>query len=207
MPNRPLVYFWIAHYNDKTSLPQFDPYDYHENAFKDIQKDKLIKFGLYPFTKELADGIYGIGTAVISIPILPKYEINIINNRRLIHYRDVFISHEDYHLCRRCGREFMYNKNMEKVEGTKYPSPICPHCGSHDLFICKSCGKEWDKFESAPFGMCSCKSHLRHERITSGQYSREKRWIDYFLGYQETIDNKNTKFLLRIKENGDSEIL
>jgi len=204
--NRPLVYYWIAQYDDGTCLPQYNPITYLENRFSDIEQDKLIKFGLYPFDKELAEGITKKGIdPVVSIPFLPKYEINLDNDRRLIHYRDVFISHEEYHLCRKCGKEFEFSSTSPKTN-SKYSSPICPNCNSHDLFICKSCGKEYQRFEDAKFGMCDCKGHLKRERFTSGQYSREKRWIEYFLGYQTKVKGNNYKTLLKIDERGDSII-
>ena len=49
----PLVYFWIAEYNDGIALPQFDPESGRENGFADVDHSKLKHFGWYPFTPEL----------------------------------------------------------------------------------------------------------------------------------------------------------
>ena len=206
MTQNTLVYFWIAHYSDGTSLPQFNPIDYHEYSFNDIEQDKLVKFGLYPFSKDLAMGVRKTGQSVVSIPILPIYEVNLNDDKRIIHYRDVFISQEEYHFCNNCRKEFKYNKK-NKIE-SKYSSPICPHCDSHDLFICKNCGHIHKRFEDAKFGMCNkCGAHLKRKRITSGQHHREKRWIEYYLGTQQIVNGSNVKFLLKISENGDCIII
>jgi len=204
---RPLVYYWIAEFNDNTKLNQFDLDTYLEHAFKDINQDKLIKFTLIPFTKQLADGVTSKGNEARCIPFLPKYEININSDRRLIYYRDVFISQEEYHLCRKCNKEFYYVKDKIQTIKSIYPSPICPNCGAHDIFKCKSCSKIYERFEDAPFHMCKCGAHLERIRLTSGRFGKEKRWIDYYLGYQSTISGKNIKFLMKILENGDCEII
>jgi len=204
---RPLVYQWIARYENGTGWSQFDPKTYTENPFSIIEQDKLKKFGLYPLTRELEEGLRKNNIETRAIPFLPKYEINIDKNKRLIYYRDVFISHENYHLCKNCNKEYFYGKNSPKLENTKYSSPICPNCGSHDLFVCKNCKKEFKRFEDAKFQMCDCGAHLNRIRITSGQYSRERRWIEYYLGYQTIVKGANTKFLLKIDERGDSIII
>ena len=204
---RPLVYFWIAEYNDQKKLYQFDPITYKPSKFTDIDQNRLVKFGIYPIPKDMEEGIKDAGTPVVAIPFLPKYEINLTENRRLIYFRDNFISHEEFHLCKSCSKEFKYGLDSPKMK-SKYPSPICPHCGSHDLFICKSCKHESDRFEDTSKGLCpKCKSHMDRVKITSEQHSREKRWIDYILGAQETINGKNTQFKLRIKESGDCEVV
>jgi len=208
MTQRPLVYYWIAQYSNGTALPQYDPYTFRENSFGEIQQDKLIKFGLYPFPRNLVDGIRKKNNdSVVSIPFLPIYEINLNKNKRLIHYRDVFISQETYHRCGKCNKEFSYSPKTSKSLDSVLSSPICPHCGAHDLYICKSCKKIYQRFEDAKRGMCECGSHLNKEVVTSRQYNKERRWIYYYLGYQTLINGINHKVLMRIQENGDSLIL
>lgn len=206
MTQTPLVYFWIAHYSDGNALPQYDPNTFRENSFKDIQHDKLIKFGLYPFNRDLASGVRNTGQAVINIPILPIYEVNLNSDKRLIYYRDVFISQEEYHFCKKCNKEFRYGSDSPKIE-SNYSSPICPNCGAHDIFVCKRCKQEYKRFEDAKFGMCECGSHLKRQRVTSGQYNREKRWIEYYLGTQQLVNGTNIKNLLKISERGDCEVI
>ena len=203
----PLVYFWIAHYSNGMSLPQYDLNEFTENSFNLIEQDKLIKFGLYPFPRDLAEGIRKTEQTVVSIPFLPSYEVNLNNNKRIIYYRDIFISQEEYHLCRKCNKEFTFDKTTPMIE-SKYSSPICPNCGAHDIFVCKSCKHIHEKFEDSKFGMCNkCSAHLDRLKLTSGQFHREKRWIVYFLGTQELINGTNVKSLLRISENGDCEVI
>ena len=199
---RPLVFMWIAHYDDNTSLPQFDPYNFRENAYSEIEQERLIKFGLYPINANLAQKLREHGIMSVSIPFLPKYEIDLNSQRRLINYRETYISQEEYHLCRNCNKEFSVDKNTSFIE-SKYSSPICPHCGKSDVFKCKACNKIYNRFEDAKFGMCSCGSHLERIRYTSGQFNRERRWIIYKLGYQETIRGVNKKTILSIDENGN----
>jgi len=208
MTQNTLVYHWIAQYSDGMSLPQYDPNTFRENAFGDIDLNKVIKFGLYPFSKNLAIGVRRTGQSVVSVPILPIYEVNLDKNKRLIHYRDVYISQESYHLCNKCNKEFTYDTTIQKID-SKYSSPICPNCGAHDLFVCKNkaCGKVHKRFEDAKFGMCECGSHLKRIRITSKQHFREMRWVDYYLGSQTTVNGTNIKFLMKISEKGDCEIL
>lgn len=207
MVQRPLVYLWVAHYSNGLALSQFDPYEYKENSFKDIKQSNLIKFGLYPIQRQLAKELKDRDIDVVSIPFLPQYEINLDNNKRLIYYRDVFISQEEYHRCGKCKKEFQYGGSSPSIVSNT-PSPICPHCGAHDIYVCKKCKKEYNRFEDATnFGMCDCGGHLKRLRLTSSQYSRERRWIDYYLGYQMLVNGTNHKFLMRIHENGNAEIL
>lgn len=83
-----LVYFWIAHYSDGTSLPQFDPITYEENKFSQIDQEKLVKVGLYPFSEEFARLLREHGHSVESRD-LPIIEVDIFPPRRLILYRTV----------------------------------------------------------------------------------------------------------------------
>lgn len=210
---RPLVFMWIAHYDDNTSLPQFDPLTCRENKFSDIRQDKLVKFGLYPFGQSFARKLQDNGIAVVSLPFLPKYEINLDKYKRLIYHRENFISNEQFRICGECGKEFYFDSNV-KVTGGKYSSPICPNCGAHDYWVCTKCGKKYLKFEDAigmdkqTPGLCNeCNSYLRLIRITSEQRTRERRWIRYHMGWQETVHGVNKKNILIISENGDVEVV
>ena len=201
-----LRYYWVAYYNDGTKLSQFDPITFKEYAFSDIDAAKLVKFALYPFTSQQAKNITAKGNLAISVPILPIIEINLSDGKRLIYYRDVYVSQEEYHFCRACNKEFYFGNNSKTTQ-SKYSSPICPYCGSHDIYKCKKCGKIFNIFEDARFGMCSCGGHLDRIRLTSGQYVREKRWIEYYVGYQTLVNGINHKVLLKINEQGDIELI
>jgi len=214
---RPLVYHWIAYYNDGTKLDQFNK-DLSENGFSKIDNNKLNKIGLYPFSKKLAEGITrsNSSTVALSLGFLPVYELEIKDGERPIYYRDCFISQEQFHVCNSCKKEFNYdgyNNHIIKYKddqlGIKYNEvvPICPNCGAHDYFTCKSCGKEFQSFNEALHGMCpDCgrsKGYLGQHNITSKQYSRERRWNYYYFGKQNTIKGTNIKFLMKISESGD----
>lgn len=47
---RPLVYMWVAEYDNGEALPQFDPETGKENRFAEIDQSRLCRFGWYPFS-------------------------------------------------------------------------------------------------------------------------------------------------------------
>ena len=211
----PLVFFWIATYNDGTALPQFDPKTYSANKITDIDQSRLVKIGWYPFSFSFAKELNDRGTLVVANPLLPKYEILIEDNKRFILFTRNFISQEEYHFCNSCKKEFKVGNSTEfKIDGGQ-TIPICPYCKSSDYWICKECGKKFARFDetaSTPenlgsSGHCnSCGGYLNRIKITSDKYTREKRWRLYVLGYQETINDRNYKTLMYIHENGDVEV-
>jgi hypothetical protein len=81
-----LVYFWVAHYADGNCLPQFNPNTGEEQAFRDIEQNKLVRFGYYPFSEDFANFLKEKGHDVESRS-LPIVEVNIYPPRRLIAYR------------------------------------------------------------------------------------------------------------------------
>lgn len=205
MSNRALVYMWRAEYQDGTHLCQYDEETFKANKFTDINQNNISKFVMYPFSSYMENGLNSNRVKVKSIPFLPVYTLNLDKNKRLIYYRDNFISHEDYHRCSQCNKEFKFN--LKSIFKSKYPSPICPHCGAHDYFYCNKCGIKYS-FEDSNRGLCpTCKGHLNQIKLTSRGYSREKRWIEYILGWQITVNGRNVKSLLRVSETGDAIII
>lgn len=211
----PICYFWIAHYADGTCLPQFDPQDYHTNKISDIDNSRLVKIGWYPLSSRAAEELNKRGIPAIANPFLPKVEVTIKKPKRFILFTRNFIANEEYRICQACGREFAVGPDTKIFSDTRYPSPICPYCGAHDYFVCKSCGKRFEKFEetenTAPekggLGHCpECGGYLERKRITTIQYTREKRWRLYAVGYQETIAGRNYKTILYVSEDGDVEV-
>lgn len=84
----PLSYFWIAHYENGRCLPQFDPNTGNTNYFRDIQQNRLTKFGLYPFTTKLASLLKEKHNIIVRVnPFLRKVEVDIKEGQRLIYYR------------------------------------------------------------------------------------------------------------------------
>jgi len=208
----PICYFWIAHYNDGTCLPQYDPNDYHANKITDIDQSKLVKVGWYPLSPLAAEELNKRGIPDVSNPFLPKVEVEITDKKRFILFTRNFIANEEYRICQSCGNEFAVNQDTKIFDNTKYPSPICPYCGAHDYFVCKDCGEKFERFEDTENtppekggpGHCpKCGGHLKRVRVTTVQYSRERRWRLYAVGYQETINDRNYKTILYVSENGD----
>jgi len=200
------VYNYICYYSDGTIDEQYSKErNYKGLKFTDINQDKLEKFGLYPFSQDLAEKVTKTGTEARALPFLPEYEIEFDGNKRLIYYRQCFISQQEYHMCSSCKNEFTYDSNV-KTKKSKYPSPICPNCGAYDDFLCKRCDKSYI-FEETANGLCpSCKNHLQRRKKTSTQYSREKRWNTYHIGFQETINDVNKKYILSIDETGNCKV-
>lgn len=66
MSYRPLVFMWIAEYEDGTVFPQFDPSTVKENLFKDIDMKRLKRFGWHNFSPQLAQALFDRGVEVRS---------------------------------------------------------------------------------------------------------------------------------------------
>ena len=84
---RPLVYFWIAEYNNGTALPQFDPQTGKENKFSEINHKKLKHFGWHPFTKELAQRILKNEKMTVIPSRNPSYTVTLEKGDKLVAHR------------------------------------------------------------------------------------------------------------------------
>lgn len=80
---RPIVYMWIAQYNDGQALPQFNPETGEENLFKEVDHSRLVKFGFYPFSEKMAKLIYGFNGLVVIPSFNPSYEIDVGKGQEL----------------------------------------------------------------------------------------------------------------------------
>jgi len=71
----PLVYMWVAHFEDGRILPQFDFETGVENLYRAVLEypSRIKKLGFYPIPPDLATKIEA---PVLSKP-LPRYEVNI----------------------------------------------------------------------------------------------------------------------------------
>jgi len=85
---RPLVYFWIAEYNDGTALSQFDPETGKENLFKNIDQSRLKRFGWYPFNWDVAEKIYEACNLIVVPSSLPFHVVELEPNDRLVAKRE-----------------------------------------------------------------------------------------------------------------------
>jgi hypothetical protein len=84
---RPLVYFWIAEYNDGSALPQFDPETGRENKFSEIDQLKLQRFGWHPFSLKLAQKILKTEQTVVVPTRNPSYTVTVEEDDKLVAYR------------------------------------------------------------------------------------------------------------------------
>ncbi len=202
----PLRYMWIAHFNDGKSLPEFDPFTFEKNNMIEVfDNEQLVKFGVYPIPPSLSKELNERGIEyTISNPFLPNYEVNLEDHKRLIFYRRNFIHAESFYKCSKCGEEF---QACDKTDDKK-KSPICPSCHAFDFYMCEKCGKVYNTLEEThPHYVCSCSGLLKLKKITSNQFSRERRDRETHIGYQETVKGVNKKNILKIDSNGNVELI
>jgi DNA-directed RNA polymerase subunit M/transcription elongation factor TFIIS len=232
----PLVYFWIAFYNDGSCLPQFDFETGKTNDFKDVDQYKLVKFGLFPFPKDLSEKAnknsgFEISKVCNNLP----YFLQILQRpRRLIYTRRNFIHQFSYQHCMKCGYTYQWMPNhvemvgevglpihqnyiMEYLEsqGKTFPLPQCPKCKSINHIVCPDCKVLINELKTSPddktprkFECPKCKREYPRYIITRDS---EIRKTIYLLGYQETTENisgkdVNKKFILFINEDGTIEM-
>jgi hypothetical protein len=84
---RPLVYFWIAEYDDGSALPQFDPETGRENRFSEVDQLKLRRFGWHPFSLKLAQKRLKTEETVVVPNRNPSYTVSVEKDDRLVAYR------------------------------------------------------------------------------------------------------------------------
>jgi hypothetical protein len=88
---RPLIFFWIAEFQDGKALPQFDPKTGEENKFSLVDLPLVRQFGWYPFTPELSRKIYN-KTGILTIPSdNPVYTVTLKKGDKLIAKRENII--------------------------------------------------------------------------------------------------------------------
>jgi len=208
----PVVYYWKAIYKDGEVLEQYDRNTGVPIPITRIQNERLKSIGWYPIPLDLAELLNKTGTPAVSNPLLPEVVVQIEPPKRFILFMRNYISQEECRICENCGQVFQASKFF----GDKYhKSPICPYCGAHDYYICKNCGERYETFsevddtppEKGGKGHCKkCGGYLALQRITSKQYSREKRWREYAVGFQETVRGKNVKAIIFVDERGRVEM-
>ena len=203
------VYFWIAHYNDGTSLPQYDPYTLDKHVFDEVEKDRLVKFGWYPFPITLADRLMKEKKLNIKCnPFLPKYEVEIDDNKRVIGALTTnFIENASYIICPKCGSKFKDDKIKRINIGANKSQYICPKCGEKPYWKCSSCGMKYDHLKDTDNYHCTkCGHKVGTYWPKFSIMSEQRRWRIYKLGYQETVNGINKKTIMHIQENGDVEL-
>lgn len=148
---RPLVYMWIAHYEEEV-LPQFDPETGIENKFSAVDLKRITKFGFYPFSEKMARKIWEASQLVVISTDNPVYEVLLKPHHELFFRRTNLIVEYTYRVCR-CGYEFRWGKSrapdnvgiprsglsyVENIDGKDYAFPKCPRCGYFDGNIAKA---------------------------------------------------------------------
>ena len=208
----PPILFWIAHYANGQSLPQYDPLDGHENRFSDIDQSKLVRFGWYPFTPELKKVVKD---EIVVNPLLHHYEMSLQPGQRLISFTEQKLHYGHVHVCLECGFQWQFRngpgelpipwspKQVEMVDknGRRFISASCPRCGAYTVHVCPKCGIERTKFADG-LRCLECQTSLPDK--TQIAYFENRKTV-YVLGYQETRSGRNRKFLIRIDENGNIE--
>ena len=218
----PLVYFWVAIYRDGTCLPQFDFENGKENAFKDIDQTKLEKFGLFPFNDDLASKANTYAKMTIATQrSLPYFVLKLEEGQRLINIRRNFLHMFSFYSCDKCGYVWQAMKGYSAgtigdaglpihgdtiiEEESKRETVKCPKCGAYNATQCPDC-KSRLEVQKPPEGyvgiyrICpKCKRDFPWF-IKMGEDS--KHLTSYIVGYQTTVDGKNAKQLMFIKEDG-----
>jgi DNA-directed RNA polymerase subunit RPC12/RpoP len=221
----PLVFWWVAFYKTGECFPQFDIESGKENGFGSIDQTKLDRFGLFPFTPELAEKANNArGDVVARVgENLPFFILKLEEGQRLINVRRNFINMYSYVVCSKCGFEWQCMK--EPKEGTISDAglPIygdtvkdkdfsgkeieviqCPKCKAFNTWNCPDCAtKLIVKERTGPkdlYHFCpKCQKEVPWYIRIAEDVSRQ---LIYILGYQTTVEGKNVKQLMNIREDG-----
>lgn len=236
IPEKTVPYMWIAFYNDGTCLPQFDPDIGQQHFFKEVDQNRIDKFGLFPIPQRLADKL---GGQYYSNPLLPHHILRLKPNQRLIGgIRRESQSMFKYSKCLKCGFEWQWmvgkedgsigDSGLQRFGSEKYyyslkqPNGkityevICPKCGVRNDLDCPDCHKQWNKIEDEETKQLS--RDKKKYYIECSQCKKRKEWrtlyLDgqamreiYLLGWQQTIpDGTNKKMIMFIFNDGTFEL-
>jgi hypothetical protein len=213
-----IPFFWIVFYNDNSYLPQFDLDSGKPYLFKDIDQTKLIKYGWFPISLELAKIL---GEPFYHNPRLTPIILELKPNQRLIALREESQSFFNYTHCLKCGFNFQWMPNKEDGSigdaglpryGEKYSyhitnqngkeiyEVICPKCGAKNDLKCPKCNKWWNKISEDYTLQCPECKDIYEKRTTT--ISGHKIICNWLLGYQETKDGINHKCIMVIDKDG-----
>jgi len=213
-----IPFMWVAFYSDNTALPQFDLETGKDYLFKDIDQSKLIRFGWFPISFELAKKL---PDTYYHDPRLNKFILELRPNQRLIALRREMQHHFSFSHCIECGFNWQWMPNKpdgsigdsglprygEKYsyyainhKGKRIYEVICPKCGAKNDIKCSDCDEWWNKIDEKWTLQCpKCKKIRKQRTQQVSGFSIECIWL---LGYQETVDGKNRKWLMYIKPDG-----
>lgn len=225
MSQKVTPFIWVAFYSDGYCLPQFDLDNGTQHFFKEIDQNKLDKFGLFPISKELADKL---GGQYYHDPLLSSFVLQLKSNQRLIggirRESQFFFT---YSKCIKCGFEWQWMPNkidasigdagLPRYGSSKYSyyiineknikvwEVICPKCGVRNDLDCPDCHKPWNKIDVNWTLQCPVCKKIREKRTMSmsGQGIRAV----FLLGWQETFpDGVNKKMIMFIFADGTFQL-
>jgi hypothetical protein len=163
----PLTYFWIAHYDDGTVLPQFDLDTGKENQFLKVEKNRLVKFGYYPFSVDFGRKIGKAGIFVIPTNN-PIHEIEIGKFQEIETFRENELGY-GFNNLETTGRNITYALGIKGSKLIKFDEDgkiiyerKCIRCG-------KCC---WDWMGNNPKDKCE---YLEDNLITCTIYDHPMR--------------------------------
>jgi len=84
---RPLRFFWVAFYEENIVFPQFDLETGKENLYKEIEQERVVKFGIFPISLKLGAKIQEHGVKNIPSVTLPSYVVHLTKGDELIYVR------------------------------------------------------------------------------------------------------------------------
>jgi len=222
--DKKLVFMWVAFYDNGQCLPQYDLESGKQNLFKDIDQSKLVKFGWFPFSVELAQKV----SCAVVRSNLPYFILKLHANQRLIALRREFQHFYSYSKCLKCGFKWQWIPHPNRPDGSigdaglpRYGSPqyyysvvqtndkpafevICPKCGAKNDLKCLDCDAWWNKIDNKWTLQCpKCKKIREKQTESCSGHSIENI---YLLGWQETKEGKNVKHIMFINEDGTFEL-
>lgn len=218
-----IPFMWVAFYSDKTCLPEFelDNSEGHElgreHHFKEIDLNRLVKFGLFPIPKNLADKL---GGSFYHDPSLLRIgPLKLKPNQRLIGgIRRESQTMYEYSKCLKCGFEWQWMMGKEdgsiglaglprygsektyfylvNKAGEKVYDVICPKCGARNDLECPDCHLPFNKVETEDSRgkpveqrkyRIECPKCKKIREIRTAFLGGYQIKEVYLLGYQETL--------------------
>jgi len=147
-------------------------------------------------------------------------------NQRLIFFRRNKVHTFTFQHCDKCGYNWQWmgghkegeetevgllifsNHIIQKYNNKDLVCAQCPKCGSFNAIICPDCGTLINEMKRSTseehYFMCpKCKKEVpRYIKMFEDQL----RTLVYIMGYQVTVDGKNSKQVMFIDENGTVEM-
>ena len=214
--------FWIAFYNDGSMFRQYEMDGTH-HLFKEIDQSRLVRFGWFPFTAQLAKRV---GEFAVANPLLGHFVIRLKKGQRLIALRREYHHQFSFSQCLSCGFRWQWMPNRKNGEignaglpiynqdysyyvmnrGKRVYQVVCPKCGARNELECPDCKEPVSKVktEDGQIIYKCLKCNKQYPRFTQSMSAVKVEDI-FMLGYQETVDGKNIKYIMFIRPDGTFE--